>query len=204
MAAVHCGCNRIRIEVACASLEGESLLLDLELHDRWLVGGVARRGWLTALNAEQTAAFTTALAGFYKLAGVDVVREQVAALLGPEALFTVNCEGLVVWLGDAEVCYAFDAPETLQPALLQGTLPSPSPPPLARKNVIFSETALPWSDWAATWEQDRADKDIGQQPNGFAATWTAKTKVSAVHEGASEITPQRALDSQDHQMQEHP
>ena len=70
------------------------------------------------MSAEQTAAFTDALAGFYKLAGVDVVREHVAALL-PKALFTVTGAGLIVWLDDAEVCYDLSDDETLRPTVVR-------------------------------------------------------------------------------------
>jgi hypothetical protein len=151
VAAVHCGCNRIRLELSCEPLSGEALLLDLEEHAGWLVGGLARHGWLASLNAEQTQAFGAALAGFYKRAGADLVREQIAALLPPEALFTVTEEGLLVYLGDAEVRYDLNGPEPLKPTPLHGKLP-PEMPTLKRKDVLFRETELRWSDWIETWD----------------------------------------------------
>jgi hypothetical protein len=157
VAGIQCGCNRIRVVVACPSLEGATLLLDLEELGGWLIAGVARHGWLAALNAEQSEAFNSALAGFYKRAGVDLVREQIAALLPPETLFTVTDAGLTVWLGEAEVRYDLSEEGMLHPTVVCGS-PS-SPPVLARKDVVFSETELRWSAWGQTWERDRADKE---------------------------------------------
>ena len=44
-------------------------------------------------------AFTDALAGFYKACGVDLVREQVRALLPAGAWFAIDDRGLVVETG---------------------------------------------------------------------------------------------------------
>jgi hypothetical protein len=167
VASVRCGCNRIRVELACAPLPGEALLLDLEEHAGWLVAGVARRGWLAALSAEQTEAWTAALAGFYKFAGADLVREQVAALLPPEATFTVTEAGLVVWLGDAEGRYDLDDTETLEPVIVRGPLALPR---LKRQEVLFGEAELRWADWVETWENDRAGKRLAASPaSAFSA-----------------------------------
>jgi hypothetical protein len=161
VASVRCGCTRVRVELACAALPGESLLLDLEEQAGRLVAGVARDGWLAALSAEQAAAWAAALAGFYKLAGADLVRERVASLLPPGATFALTEAGLVVWLGDAEGRYALDDAETLRPAVVRGPL---SLPRLKRADVLFSEQELRWADWVATWENDRADKSDLRPP----------------------------------------
>jgi hypothetical protein len=155
VASVRCGVNRIRVELACALLPGEALLVDLEEHAGWLVAGIARRGWVAALSAEQAAAWSAALAGFYKFAGADLVREQVAALLPPGATFTVTEAGLVVRLGDAEGRYDLDDAETLEPTTVRGALALPR---LKRHEVLFGEAELRWADWVETWENDRADR----------------------------------------------
>jgi hypothetical protein len=165
VASVRCGVNRIRVELACAPLPGDALLVDLKEHAGRLVAGVARRGWLDALSAEQAEAWSAALAGFYKLAGADLVREQVAALLPPGATFTVTEAGLVVWLGDAAGRYALDEPETLEPAAVRGALALPR---LKRQAVLFGEAELRWADWVETWENDRADQGGGSSSPAHA------------------------------------
>jgi hypothetical protein len=167
VASVRCGVNRIRVELACAPLPGEALLVDLEEHAGWLVAGIARRGWQTALSAEQAEAWTAALAGFYKFAGADLVREQVAALLPPDATFTVTAAGLVVWLGDAEGRYDLGEAETLEPVIVRGAL---SLPRLKRQGVLFGEAELRWADWVETWENDRANQGGTDSSTGIADT----------------------------------
>ena len=54
---VRTATNRLRVSLACPSLGEEALQLDLEERSGWLTAGVARPGWLTRLNPEQTATF---------------------------------------------------------------------------------------------------------------------------------------------------
>ncbi len=91
--------NRIRLEL-CGP--GASIHVDFEEHAGWLVAGLicpdgCRETWFARLAPEQASAFRDALAGFYKLAGVDVVREQVEALLPAKTVYDLTAEGLVVW-----------------------------------------------------------------------------------------------------------
>jgi hypothetical protein len=71
-------------------------LLDFEERSGWLVAGVARSGWLVQLRPEQLLVWRDALAGFYKYAGVDLVREQIAHCLPNMLSYTVVEQGLVV------------------------------------------------------------------------------------------------------------
>jgi hypothetical protein len=90
---INVGTNRIRIEL-CSSTCG--VHVDFEEHAGWLVAGLSRQSatprwgqtWLARLRPEQALAFRDALAGFYKLAGVDLVREQLANDL-PTGLDTI-------------------------------------------------------------------------------------------------------------------
>jgi hypothetical protein len=79
---VRVATNRIRIELR-ALWAGDGLFLEFEDHAGRLLAGTAPRPagqtWLTGLSAGQVLAFRDALAGFYKLAGVALVREQVEA-----------------------------------------------------------------------------------------------------------------------------
>jgi hypothetical protein len=102
---VRLGTNRIRFELRCPTLPGDSVCVDFEEHGGWVVAGLAlppggaAASWLAALSAPQAAALHDALAGFYKMAGVGMVREQGDAPLpaawaegdfpaGPEPAFS--------------------------------------------------------------------------------------------------------------------
>jgi hypothetical protein len=93
---VHLGTNRIRFELRCPDLPGASVGVDFEEHAGLVAAslalppGGAAASWLGSLNAGQRGALHDALAGFYKMAGVGLVRDQADELSvaepGPDTL----------------------------------------------------------------------------------------------------------------------
>jgi hypothetical protein len=83
---IRLGTNRIRFELRCPTLGGENVCLDFEEHTGQLIAGITiLRGsvadtCLPRLQPAQTAALVDALAGFCKLAGVDLLRESMNAV----------------------------------------------------------------------------------------------------------------------------
>jgi hypothetical protein len=130
----------------------------LEWEDQagWLVATVRESGWLEALGDEQRQAVTTALAGLYKLAGVDLVREQVRDNLPPPATnFALTPRDLVAEVGplrEAVVYYDLTKPRgSLRPRTLDGSLATDWPP-LDPSRVIFARVPLSWQQWVESWE----------------------------------------------------
>ncbi|HEY7426284.1 MAG TPA: hypothetical protein VH682_18780, partial [Gemmataceae bacterium] len=130
----------------------------LEWEDQagWLVATIREPGWLELLDDEQRQAVTTALAGLYKLAGVDLVREQVCEGLPPPATsFTLTPRDLVAEVGplrEAAVRYDLTRPRgPLRPRTLGGALATDWPP-LDPSRVIFARVPLPWQQWVESWE----------------------------------------------------
>jgi hypothetical protein len=150
---VLAGTNRIRIELCCPHPGEAPVQIDFEDHGGRLVAGVAQSGWLARLTPEQARTFADALAGFYKKAGVDLVREQLAAVLPPGATYAVDEKGLTVWPdGDTSATYAPDG------AFLTPRPPLEGLPSLPSEQVLFSATPIFWDDWVEVWEHDRAGK----------------------------------------------
>src|SRR5207302_558350 len=90
--------NRIRVELIHADYPADSAWLEFEDRCGWLMASLREAGWVTHLTAEQAQAVTTALAGLYKLAGVDLVQEQLrASLPATVTRFDVIDWNLVVW-----------------------------------------------------------------------------------------------------------
>jgi hypothetical protein len=145
--------NCIRIELRCPQLGLVGARIDFEEHDGWLLASVARSGWLPQLTPEQARTFANALAGFYKLAGVHLLREQLAAVLPASATYAVGEAGLTVWPGGAA-----QATYDLESAVLEPRPPLPVLPQLRPEQVLFSATPIYWADWVEAWEQDRAGK----------------------------------------------
>jgi len=136
--------NRIRIEL-CDS--ASSVHVDFEEHGGWLLAGLTcptacQKTWLSHLTAEQGMAFRDALGGFYKLAGVDAVREQIESQLPPGSVFDLTEKSLVVWPlpgQNGETVYDLeDGPQ--------------------RDALLYSATPIRWDDWVQTWQHDRDGK----------------------------------------------
>jgi hypothetical protein len=158
---ISLGSNRIRIDLDCPALGERPLVIAFEEHAGWLVALVARPGWLEELSPAQRGALTTALAGLYKLAGVDLVREQVEAGLGGGPLaYVLGAEGLVVWATDgseAEAVYNLRNGPTLHPRILVGAFPVDLPA-LASAPLLYRQVVVTWERWVEAWEQDQAGK----------------------------------------------
>jgi len=79
--------NRILAELRCEELSPDSLWLSFAEQNGWLIASVHKRGWLDALRDSQRATLDNALAGFYKMAGVDLARDftHLPALLRSHA-----------------------------------------------------------------------------------------------------------------------
>jgi hypothetical protein len=156
--------NRIRLELVHSTYPANSVWLEFENHAGWLVSGVRDVGWLAELTPEQRQATTTALAGLYKLAGVDVVREQLRANL-PSAIvrYDITAWDLLVWPADptaAPISYDLGDPRGLiEPRTADGDL-SALAPVLEARQLLFSQVPLTWEQWVASWEKDEA----GQGP----------------------------------------
>jgi hypothetical protein len=150
--------NRVRVQLCCPGLAADDVQVTFAERGGWLVAGVARRGWLRQLSPGQTAVLQTALAGFYKLAGVDLIREQVEANLeAPPAAFDVTEDGLVVWPGaNYETAAVYDPRE--EPAIHPRVLAGPAVwlPVLDARRLLFAKVPIAWPDWVETWERSQA------------------------------------------------
>jgi hypothetical protein len=153
------GSNRIRFEFACPGLEGVGLVIALEERSGWLLAGVLQPGWLPQLSAEQRQMLANALAGLYKLGGVDLVREQIEAYLDPQTFrFAVEYEGLVVRPAAAA---GGEAVYDLRNGPVLPRQPSPGSPPLAlpelvADHLLLKRVPVPWQHWVDVWERDQS------------------------------------------------
>lgn len=128
--------------------------------------GIAQGDGKKRLPSGQRLVFENALAGLYKLAAVDLVREQIEASLRGKPPYDISDEGLVVWPEDAdngakyrtEVIYDLNKAlvgPTLWPKI-RGDVPASPPGPLDARRVIFREERVLWTHWVDVWSPDRA------------------------------------------------
>ncbi|HTU91124.1 MAG TPA: hypothetical protein VMF69_13685, partial [Gemmataceae bacterium] len=152
--------TRIGIEL----LQAEAApAVELEWEDQagWLVASIREPGWLEALDISQRQDVTTALAGLYKLAGIDLVHEQVRECLPPRAGFTLTERDLIVETGplrEAAVRYDLTRPRgPLKPYTLAGAAAA-SWPALDPGRVIFARVPLSWQQWVENWQDGQDGK----------------------------------------------
>ncbi|MDA1247815.1 MAG: hypothetical protein O2820_01210 [Planctomycetota bacterium] len=165
--------NNVRVELACRSLSDEPLVLVFEEQSGWLVANAQQSGWVGKLDDEQRETLLTALIGLYRIAGVDLVREQVAATFAPRTIpYDINEEGLVVWPAGfkAEAIYNLHHLHTIRPypraVARDQDLPSVTPDAL-----IFAETNLSWDVWAEQWD-DSVQEKRPVLPENIRWTWS--------------------------------
>jgi hypothetical protein len=156
-------CNRIRIELAHAAFPQEPVWLAFEQRFGWLLGSLQEAGWLQRLTGVHAQIFTTALAGIYKIAGVDFVREQLAALLPAQVPgYEITADELIVWTGHRNgqaIAYDLgDGRDQLRPRRENGG-PVDGAPVLNARRLFFSRVPLTWQEWAEFWHKDHNGED---------------------------------------------
>jgi hypothetical protein len=143
--------NRIRFEIRHPG-QGPPVQIEIQHHHGWLVAGLRDHGWLARIPGDQLDVFIIALAGFYKQADVDLVREQLQARLDldPEAMEVTQDELIVRSTPGAEpIRYA-----------LRDALGFPNEQgPLRGK--VFAWDPVYWDAWVGGWQ---ADQDSGAHP----------------------------------------
>ncbi len=146
--------NRVRIELLCPGKDAGSAEISFEEQSGLLLGTISRAGFIDTLEGEQRIVFENALAGLYKVAGVDLVREQVDAVLGGLP-WDITDDGLLVWPDGTwatEVLYDLEGRGKLKPVRRVGDGEGArSAKPLGADAVLFRQGDIAWTDWVAAW-----------------------------------------------------
>jgi hypothetical protein len=148
--------KRIRVTLSHPEYADRPVLIDFELRQTCLVACVRETGWLDQLTPAQLSAFTATLASLYKLAGVDLVSEQIRANLPTEtATWDLSDEGLIVRLDPAQPPIVYSLSEPDLPASPEGTAGevASEKPAIDPRRLVFSRYPLGWSQWVTNWDK---------------------------------------------------
>ena len=151
--------NSIRVSLDCEGSTNGPLVLAFQEQSGWLVVGVLRSGWLVELKDWHRRTLELAIAGFYKLAGVDIIREQLRGCFAPELPpYDITDKGLVVWPDgryEVEIRYDLYARPWMRPrprsVARQYELPT-----LEANHALFVELPISWDTWVACWEAEES------------------------------------------------
>jgi hypothetical protein len=158
--AVVLGTNCIRVELASMDDDGSAWLAFTE-QAGWLVAQVAEPGWLPALTGSQRQAVAVALAGLYKMADGELVREQLDQQLAGVGPYTIDEQGVRVWPGrgreEPAALYDLRNGPIVEPRTSDGK--PAALPTLPARALLFREVPVPWQDWVDIWEQLATGKE---------------------------------------------
>jgi hypothetical protein len=178
----------IRVELNHDAHPEEPVRLAFAEKAGWLTVQIEHAGWLHQLPSQQAGALTLALAGWYKLAGVDVVREQVqAGLAGRGLSYVIEPPGLAlhsVSRSSEDIVYPIN--DTVRIDLFhKGKEPTTLPivPPV--EALIFARIPIRWDAWVDAWLREQH----GQAPHLLPAGLTlvpAERNGQVVHAAAVE------------------
>ena len=174
--AVEAGTNRLAIATAPRDRPGSPWWLIFEEHSGWLVAGGSPPGWTAELDPEARARFALAVAGLYKRAGVELLREQVeAALEPPESDFDVIAAGIRAWdRREPEATSTFPLRDLSDPSVPR----SADAPALDLTLLRFGREPIEWTYWVDAWGRAEAGEVLPELPTG---------PVLPLHEAAESV-----------------
>ncbi len=144
--------NRVRVEVACPDRGKRNVRIAFEEQAGWLIGSIPERGFIDALDERERIAFENAILGLYKMTGVDLVREQISAVIGTLP-YDVLDNSLVVWPDRSyrtAVRYGLRGRgKTIHAAIVVGL--GALPPAIEAAKLLFRHQNVPWRTWVDAW-----------------------------------------------------
>jgi hypothetical protein len=150
-------CNRIRVDLYQKDHRDVPASLVFEERSGWLVGSLERAGWMSRLVDEPREVVTSALIGLYKIAGLDLVREQLlGALAAPLSAYYITDHKLVLQQNQTQgtdIVYDLSEGQRVLRPYYQSGLAAPVPP-LDPRQLFFSRIPLTWDDWVDCWRKD--------------------------------------------------
>jgi len=154
VADIHVTANTIQWSLVSSRYPDDPLQITYAEQSGFLVAGIDQAGWLDLLGLQRRNSCGNAIAGFYALSGVDMVREHLASALHRRYhSYDIADAGLIVWPEpdfDAEITYPFSDARTLvpRPARLAERYQLPR---LDTDDLFFVRTPIRWEDWVDVW-----------------------------------------------------
>jgi hypothetical protein len=177
---VRLAATRIEIELLCPGIGDDPPCIAFEQRSGWILASLAHAGWAADLPQDKAEVFRGALVGLYRLAGVELVAEQVDALFAPAGIRWDVREGhLVVWAGerfDTEAVYELRTGE-LPPRVI-GVGSAAALPVLRGEQLLLSQTPVEWDAWVRLWDP-AAGASEAPRPPGFPVVIAPAVEDSA-------------------------
>jgi hypothetical protein len=117
---------------------------------------VIEPGWSESLGDAAEQALADALTGLYKIAGVELIREQIESALEPDSGYEVTERGLIVW-SDRQAAPTFYDLRKLYEAQSPAASAAPNEPAqLDLERMAFFASPVTWELWVEVWDRDQS------------------------------------------------
>lgn len=163
--------NQIVLRIHEQQQPDRPLVLRFAEQSGWLTVGILDAGWVADLAEPEQRVVENALLGFYQLAAVDVVFEQVERVLNQQALhpryaFDVSEQGLTVWSErfEQEVHYSLSEKPDSNPRP-RAAARAAGLGPLKWNDLVFRGRPVYWTDWFDYWNEEQVQ---GRPPAALA------------------------------------
>jgi hypothetical protein len=147
------GAGSVRFELQSAE-HVAPLAIALEEQSGWLVARVIEPGWSAALEVGAQQALADALTGFYKISGVDLIREQIESALDSNAHFEIDEHGLSVCSAPGAAPVRYDLREQSETA--RSSPRAPSFAGIDLEQLAFFASPVTWELWVEVWDRDQS------------------------------------------------
>lgn len=163
---IHAASNSIQVQIECEKLSDQVLVLLFQEQSGWAAATISDPGWLRFASAEQLRCVEHALEGFYRKAGVELVREQLESRLVGRNCYDINSTGLAIWpdrhfrteltvdLHRQHIIRPTPAAEAAQFGIL----------PVDKDQVVFADSFTEWRAWEELWEPGRSGSGVPTSP----------------------------------------
>jgi hypothetical protein len=168
---VELATNRIAVTVEEPSKPNQPLKLEFTEQSGWLIAVIREPGWLNQIASTDAEIFKVALTGLFKLASVDLVREQIerhlaitkplsgkgGELSNSSHPYDIGPPGLIVWpngLYEHEVYYPLDDQPVTHPRP-RSFARAAGLNPLPMNALVFGLYELDWDEWRRFWDHEQ-------------------------------------------------
>jgi hypothetical protein len=161
---VRLAATTIRMEFLLQGQEAP-LVVTFEQRAGWIIAAVEEPGWAATRAPAQWQLLSAALLGLYKIAGADVVHEQVASLFPEGTRFDFRRDELIVWpTADfaVEARYGLTVPDEIAPVVTGGG-DGTQLPAIRAEQVLFNRVWVDRDAWVALWWRGRGIENGGAE-----------------------------------------
>ena len=165
--------NRVLVKIQETSMPDHPIELEFSEQSGWLAAVIRDTGWLDNMEPDDAQVFKAALTGLYKLAAVDLVREQIESQISiatpqtpaepiPSSSiqvhpYDIGPSGLVIWPNgsyETELHYPLDETPVTHPrprflARACGLNPLPI------EALVFNYHVVEWDEWRQFWDNEQ-------------------------------------------------